>query len=102
MEGSQNWTDRSLLPDTSHFPSGEKATDKTKSLWPLKVDVGASRGERDVISHSRNVLSNDPEARDLPSGANATEYTESVCPSNCAITVLARTSHKRTILSREP
>src|SRR5271163_648755 len=61
----------------SQFPSGEKATLNTKSLWPLNVDL---RLEPDK-SHSLSVLSREPDANDFPSGENATLYTESACPS---------------------
>ena len=60
----QNWTERSFEPEISQLPSGEKATDKTKScflkisilapwwykkrteedtLWPLNVDLHRER-----------------------------------------------------------
>jgi hypothetical protein len=51
--GSQNCTDLSFEPDISQLPSGENATDKTKSLCPVKVDLQRERARDLVLYVSR-------------------------------------------------
>jgi len=41
--GSQNCTERSLDPETNQFPSGENATESTKSRCQLRVLRGRGR-----------------------------------------------------------
>jgi hypothetical protein len=57
----------------SQLPSGEKATESTKSLWPVKVLRQRERPRAPVMSHSFSVLSSEPDASSFPSGENATE-----------------------------
>lgn len=61
----------------SHFPSAENATDKTKSVWPVKVLLHLDLERNSDKSQILSVLSREPEAKDFPSGEKATEYTES-------------------------
>jgi len=79
--GSQKCTVRSLEPEMSQLPSGEKATESTKSWWPLKVDLQRERDREPERSQTLRVLSSEPDASDLPSGEKATECTDSVWPS---------------------
>ena len=57
-------------------------------------------------SHILIVLSKLPLTKDLPSGANATEYTlslwPSICPSSLSTSIPVRVSHTLTLLSSEP
>lgn len=48
------------------------------------------------------VLSSDPDRTSRPSGEKATEYTESLCPSNVRTRRPVSTSHTRTMRSSEP
>lgn len=67
VAGSQNCTVLSLEPETIHLPSGEKTTDRTKSLWPEQVTASLLfEGTAESISHTLIVLSKEPEARNLP------------------------------------
>ena len=52
--------------------------------------------------HRRIVSSVDPEANSLPSGENATDQTQPVCPLNTCISVPVSTFHRRIVLSRDP
>src|SRR5206468_9278929 len=72
----QTLTDRSLLPETSNRPPGEKATDSTASVCPLRVQRRVPVG----TSQSRTVLSELPLASVRPSGEKATEFTYPVWP----------------------
>ncbi|CAO5259129.1 hypothetical protein FAGKG844_960009 [Frankia sp. AgKG'84/4] len=67
----------SWLPEASVRPSGENATDRTRSVWPVR---GRSRGVgrvRSATLHSRTVVSAPLEASVRPSGENATARGES-------------------------
>src|SRR5207245_7237581 len=44
-------------------------------------------------SHSRTVRSLPPEARRLPSGLQATDHTQSVCPASVLVSLPVATSH---------
>ena len=57
---------------------------------------------RVAISHSLTVLSADPEASILPSGANDRELIKDVCPSRVMIFVCVATSHSLTVSSFDP
>lgn len=54
----------SAPPETSHRPSGLKRTAVTALLWPLKVCTQS----RWRASHTRTVLSSEPEAKKLLCG----------------------------------
>jgi hypothetical protein len=68
-------TDLSMLPDRTELPSGEKATEETRSAWPVKVITILLSG----IPQSLMVPSQLPETAVAPSGENATEVTISSC-----------------------
>jgi hypothetical protein len=71
---------RSVLspdPDTIFFPSGEKATDVTDSVWPSN---GPRMLDPDSASQTRNVLSCEPDTSFFPSGEKATDKTKFVWP----------------------
>jgi hypothetical protein len=50
------------------WPSDEKRTTRTQSVWPFKVRIGLPSETR----HSRTLTSSEPEASVWPSGENAT------------------------------
>ncbi|KAJ7847272.1 hypothetical protein B0H14DRAFT_3453921 [Mycena olivaceomarginata] len=66
---SQMRTVSSLELDTTRVPSGENATDETKSLWPTILVTSAPV----VASQIHTVLSSEPDTTRAPSGENATE-----------------------------
>src|ERR1700733_7943017 len=54
-------------------------------------------------SHTRTVLSREPDTMNTPTGKNATELTTSSCPSNVLpIVAWVFTLHSRMVLSHEP
>src|SRR5579871_6321674 len=55
-----------------------------------------------AVSHSRTVLSCEPDASSAPSGKNATDVTELVWPSSVCLAAPVAASHSRTVLSPEP
>ena len=69
----------------------------TQSVWPSSTATCAPV----LVSHSRTVLSNDPDAR-RPSGEKATDNTPSVWPSSTATSAPALVSHSRTVPSYDP
>lgn len=87
---------------------------ETSTLWPSNVLMHLPPLEDwfpiiPLLSgpscHILMVLSKLPLTRLSPSGANATEYTLSLCPSgpsSRAMILPERTSHTRTLLSRDP
>ena len=60
---------KSLLPEASVRPSGEKATDTTELVWPVSVRSSSPL----AMPQSFMVLSPLPEASVRPSGENATD-----------------------------
>ncbi len=66
----------SQLPEASVAPSGEKATEATVLLCPLRV----CRQVPLETCHSLMSLSSLPEASICPFGEKAMEVTSSVCP----------------------
>ena len=66
-------------PETIRLPSGENATEKTQSVWPLN---GPEMISPLSTLHTRIVQSSEPETLRLPSGENATDDTEAVWPLN--------------------
>src|ERR1700758_1594071 len=54
------------------------------------------------ISHSRAVLSSDPDSTRAPSGLKATEVTEPSCPLKARISFPVAASHRRAVLSPDP
>src|SRR5436190_517490 len=64
-------------PDTIFLPSGEKATDVTQSVWPVK---GPRTLNQDSASYTCKVLSSEPDTIFLPSEEKATDVTTSVWP----------------------
>ena len=79
------------------MPTGALACTSDQSLFAaLAVATGMSAGMADVpvttrthcpdtASHTRTVLSPDPDTMRAPSGENDTEVTRSVCPSSAAL-----------------
>src|SRR5260370_15891870 len=55
-----------------------------------------------ATSHTRTVLSSDPDASRLPSGDHDTLQTPPACPSSRAVSRPPATSHKRTASSSDP
>ena len=53
-------------------------------------------------SHTRTLLSSDPDTTRDPSGENDTENTSPVCPSSVFISSPDDASHTRTLLSHDP
>jgi hypothetical protein len=71
---------RSVLssePDAIFFPSGEKATDMTKLVWPSN---GPWMLDPVSASQTRSVLSNEPDTIFFPSREKAVDVTTSVWP----------------------
>ena len=66
-----------LLPEARNRPSGEKASDSTKSLWPVNVISSWPL----TGSQSLMVVSSLPEARSFPFGEKTTGVRTSLCPS---------------------
>ena len=76
------------------MPTGASETTSDKSLGAaLVLATGMSDGTEDVpsttrthspddASHTRTVLSSDPDTMRDPSGENDTDHTPSVCPSS--------------------
>ena len=62
----------SVDPDAMRLPSGEKATELAKPLWPLSLRISLP----DFVSHILTVLSRNPDAMRLPSGEKATDLTK--------------------------
>ncbi len=62
--------------DMTYLPSGEKATELTKPLWPSSVCSGAPVD----VSQSQTVLLSDLDTTYLPLGERATELTGSLWP----------------------
>ena len=87
-------------PDMTRSPSGEKATQYTELVWPLKGDP---TGWPLCVSHRRSVLSDDPDMMYLLSGEKATEYTLLVWPvSGDPMGWPLRASQRRSVPSDEP
>src|SRR5262249_40407986 len=59
---------RPPAPLISFLPSGENATDQTRSVWP----VSSALGLRPLTVYTRMFLSRQPTARVCPSGETAT------------------------------
>ena len=74
---SQSLMVLSALPEASTVPSGEKVTELTKLVCPLRVRISRPL----ATSQSLMVLSELPEASTVPSGEKATEATSRECPS---------------------
>ena len=71
--------DLSTDPETMCWPSGENATEVTKSECPLN---GPATVSPVMVFHTQIVLSLEPETMCWPSGENATEFTKFECPLN--------------------
>src|SRR5262249_55409236 len=79
-------------------PSGVAATPHTTLVWPSRV-AGHWPGPK---SHTRTVLSSEPEMARRPFGVTATPHTTPVWPSRVARHWPVSKSHTRTVLSSEP
>ena len=77
VAASHTRTVLSLLPLASFVPSGDHATEPTKSEWPLRGDP---MGAPVDASHSSTVLSKLPLASRVPSGLHETDMTLWSCP----------------------
>jgi hypothetical protein len=97
MAASQSRTVLSYEADATVVPSGEKATDMTESLWPLRVCLWAPM----AASQSRTVLSFEADATVVPSGEKATDMTDSLWPSRVCLWAPVAASQSRTVLSSE-
>src|SRR5207245_7248589 len=64
------------LPLANRVPSGLKATDQTRPVWPCNV----VRHLPVLTSHSLTIPSSLQLASRAPSGLKATERTQSLCP----------------------
>jgi hypothetical protein len=71
----------SAPPDKPIFPSGLHDTEYTEPLCPLKHTDSLPV----ATSHTRATPSTPAEARDLPSGLNATEIGVLTCPVRVAV-----------------
>eukprot|EP00959_Pyramimonas_sp_CCMP1952_P085928 1797260-Pyramimonas_sp.AAC.1 len=65
-----------MEPVARSAPSGEKATDQTGLVWPVRVRCRLPS----AVLHSFVVKSLEPVASSAPSGEKATEYTAPVWP----------------------
>ncbi len=82
------------------WPSGENATDLTRSACPVNGPTAVSPV---VAFHTRIVRSFDPETIRWPSGENATDQTEPECPVNGPAAVSPVVAfHTRIVRSYEP
>src|SRR5439155_8020920 len=85
------------LPETSVLPSAENATARTPPLW-----LPNRRSFRPVATSHRRIVGSSPtEARVLPSGEKATDWTRPGCSRERRSAPVVR-SHKRTVLSQPP
>merc|ERR1712232_439710 len=76
---------RSLLVDTIFWPSGDQATDVTRSEWPSNTSV-ASHSPLSFSSQIRTVLSCAPVTTNPPSGDGAADVRLSLWPSKRDVT----------------
>ncbi len=79
-------------------PSGEKPSDHTRSVWPVRV----CRCWPVLVFHSRTVRSYPPEAIMVPSGEKSTDNTEPVWPVRERSSRPVAVSHSRTVSSPDP
>src|SRR6266540_7220557 len=76
--------------------------DGTQTSLPQPSSFMTHKASRFRLAQTRTDLSLDPETTRLPSGENAGEVTESVCPYSTLICSPVFPSHSRTDLSQEP
>lgn len=63
---------RSSEAETSCLPSGEKATDRTESVWPSSVRIQQPEAGSQILT----VRSSEAEASGRTSGEKATDLTQ--------------------------